>query len=61
MLQSDPPGAPNKHKGTVKATPEQVCGGALLAHVLEGTETQGHSTGTTHDMTAVKAASCPDS
>lgn len=29
---------PNKHKGTVKATPEQECGGALLAHVLEGTE-----------------------
>lgn len=52
---------PNKHKGTVKATPEQECGGVLLAHVLEGTETQGHSTGTTGNVTAVKAASCPDS
>lgn len=52
---------PNKHKGTVKATPEQECGGALLAHVLEGTETQGHSTGTTGNVMAVKAASCPDS
>lgn len=40
---------PNKHKGAVKATPEQECGGALLAHDLEGTETQGHSTETTGD------------